>query len=194
MARSPVMSEKSSARGCSHENANIVGFWRAAALGIGSVILPGGQLAEPVEKGAWFDDQAALATFVRGEQFSCGSKATALVLGEWDLLAAGRGREFFPEDEPFLFDLVELALQLVVDRGSDHHDDESQRLGQHLHPPCPSERAFPSCLFLRFRESIPSPMIFRTLRAGRPETPCDGKPASLFSFSTEKVAFTPLPR
>ncbi|HEY5283202.1 MAG TPA: hypothetical protein VIM14_10470 [Polyangia bacterium] len=35
-----------------------------------------------VSKNTWFGDEAVLATFVRGEQFSRGSKATVLVLGE----------------------------------------------------------------------------------------------------------------
>ena len=74
------------------------------------------------------------------------------------------GTQRFDEVDKEGFDVVELALQPFVDRSSDHHDDELQRLGQHLQPPCPSERVRPSGPFPRFRQNIPSPTILRTLR------------------------------
>jgi hypothetical protein len=36
----------------------------------------------------------------------------------------------------FFFAIVEIALQPLVDRGGDHHDDELQRHGQHQGPVC----------------------------------------------------------
>jgi len=92
----------------------------------------------------------------------------ALVGVEGDLPAAGSLVELFSEDAPFFFDVVELALQPIVDRGGDHHDDELQRHGQHGWPDCSHVAAFPSSIPSRIRGRI-SATTFWTARDTGPD-------------------------
>ena len=61
-----------------------------------------------------------------------------------NLLAAGQGVELLLEDAPLFFNVVELALQTIDDRGGDHHDEELQRHEQHPQLPCLLTSAFPT--------------------------------------------------
>ncbi len=96
-----------------------------------AVVLLRGQLAEPGENRLRLHEPAALAPLVRGELLAGGGKATALVCRECELLAARGGVQLFLQNALLFFDVVELALQPIVDRGCDHHDQELQRHGQH---------------------------------------------------------------
>ena len=111
--------------------ADILGFGWTAAPGLRAVVLLRGQLAEPGENRLRLHEPAALAPLVRGELLACGGKATALVCRECELLAARGGVQLFLQNALLFFDVVELALQPIVDRGCDHHDQELQRHGQH---------------------------------------------------------------
>src|ERR1019366_4031859 len=82
----------------------------------------------------WRDDGSARtipfrlpAPMPEGEQLPGRGQAATLLGGEDDFLAARDGIELLSKDAPFFFDIVELVLRPIVDRGGDHHDDELQR-------------------------------------------------------------------
>jgi hypothetical protein len=94
------------------------------------------ELAEPVQNGRRLHDGAARSAFIRGEQLARRGQAATLLGREGDLLAAHDGIGPFPKDAPFFFDIVESALQPIVDRAGDRRDDELQRQRQRQWPDC----------------------------------------------------------
>jgi hypothetical protein len=145
------------------ELADVLGLGWTAASGGGAVEFPRGELAKPGENRLGPDQPAAFPTLVRGERLAGGSETAALVGGEGDLLAARDSVELFLENAPLFFDVVELALQTIVDRGGDRHDNELQRHGQHRWPDCSHVPAFPRSLRQRFCARI-SAILFWTSR------------------------------
>ncbi len=143
--------------------ADILGLGRATSPGRGAVVLPGGKLPEPSENGGWLHEVATLPTFVWREQLAGRGQLPTLVGGERQPLATRSGVELLSKDAPLFFDIVEFALQPIVDRRRDHHDDELQRHGQHSSPDCSRVAPFPSSISARIRGRI-SAMPFWTPR------------------------------
>jgi hypothetical protein len=83
--------------------ADVLGLGGTAASGVGAVVLPRGELAEPVENGGRLHEVAALLALIGREQLAGGSEAAALVDGKRELLATRGGVELFLENAPLFF-------------------------------------------------------------------------------------------
>ena len=62
--------------------ADIIGLGWTASLGVGAVVLSGGELAEPSENGVWLHEVATLPTFFWREQLAGRGQTATLVRRE----------------------------------------------------------------------------------------------------------------
>src|ERR1039457_4763880 len=135
-------------------------------LASGAVVLPRRQPAKPGQDRPRLDDLAALPSLLGAQLYAQKRQATTLIRGEGNTLFARGGVKDLLENPNLLQRVVELALQSLVDRRSDHRDEKLKRERKHWSPLWPFRHAVSSCESPRIYGRI-STTAFRTARDPR---------------------------